>query len=308
MCISNYLCHVAGERPKQVERLHESTQRRLKAYAIAIHIPVVLWAVTGYLIARRVFQLESDMAVAVSAFCAALIYLVERLVLATPKAWFVNLGRLLIGIVVAVLGASAVDLVVFDREVAQQLRAAGEARITREYDVALHAQRKEVERRKSDWDRGREAAACEANGTCGSRVRNVGPVYMELAREAARLRQDYDASQVKLDKLEVERRHALESWRSSPRALDEAGLLSRVEALHAYTVNNTAALVAWALFFVLVLAMELMVVLVKLVFGETVDDYLIRVREEVSHHRAASYLDGITSPDAGVRRLISSPA
>lgn len=308
MTISSYLCHVAGERPEDVKRWHESTQRRLKAYAIAIHIPVVLWAVTGYLIAARIFQLETGVVAAVSAFCAALVYLVERLVLATPKAWFVNLGRFVIGIVVAILGASAVDLVVFEREVALQLRAAGEAKIAHEFEEALHVQRAEVERRKSDWFRAKEAAACEANGTCGSRVRSVGPVYKELAREAARLRHDYDAALLKLERLDDERRLALEAWKSSPRALEEAGLLARVEALHAYTMSNRAAMVAWVLFFALVLCMELMVVLVKLVFGETVDDYVVRVREQVSRHRATSYLEGIMSPDASIRSLIGTSA
>jgi hypothetical protein len=177
MTISDYLRHAAGEHPEQVKRLHESSQRRVKAFGIAIHIPVVLWMVTGYLISSRVFHLAPEASVAVAAFCALLIYLVERLVLATPKAWFVNLGRVLIGVVIAILGASAVDLVVFDREVTLQLRAAGEVRITKEYDSAMQVQRGEVERRKTDWLRAQEAAACEANGTCGSRVRNVGPVY-----------------------------------------------------------------------------------------------------------------------------------
>lgn len=308
MTISDYLCHAAGEHPEQVKRLHESSQRRVKAFGIAIHIPVVLWMVTGYLISSRVFHLAPEASVAVAAFCALLIYLVERLVLATPKAWFVNLGRVLIGVVIAILGASAVDLVVFDREVTLQLRAAGEVRITKEYDAAMQVQRGEVERRKTDWLRAQEAAACEANGTCGSRVRNVGPVYLELSRQAARLRQDYDASLAKMEKLEAERTDALHEWRTSPRAVEEAGLLSRVEALHTYTMNNIAALVAWALFFVLVLCMELMVVLVKLVFGETVDDHLVRVREQVSRHRATSYLEGVTSPYAGARSLIETSA
>jgi hypothetical protein len=308
MSISNYLCRIVGEDPARVSRLHESTQKRLKAFAIAIHIPVTLWIVTGYLIASRIFQLPMAHAAGVAAFCAVLIYMVERLVLATPKVWFVNLGRLLIGVVISILGASAVDLVVFEREVALQLRAAGEVRITREFDAAKAAQREEVARRKADWLRAQEAASCEANGTCGSRIRNVGPVYRELARQAEVLRKDYEAAVVRLEALDAQRQAALDEWRTSPRALEEAGLLSRVEALHHYTVNNTAALVAWALFFVLVLCMELMVVIVKLVSGETIDDHLDWVREQLSRHKADSYLEATTSPVAGARRLMESLA
>lgn len=306
MNISKYLCLVVGETPMRVARLHESTRRRLKTFAIALHIPVVLWAVTGFVIASRVFHLSDWAGVAIAAFCSGLIYLLERLVLATPKAWFVNVGRLVIGLVIAVLGASAVDLVIFEREVALQLRVAGEARITAEYDRALAQQRAVVSQKKADWMAAQAAASCEADGTCGSRVRSVGPVYQKLAQQAQLLRQDYEGSHARLEALGVERQAALNAWRDSPKALEEAGLLSRVEALHHYTMNNTAALVAWLLFFVLVLSMELMVVFVKLVFGETVDDRLERIREELSRYKAESYLESMTSPLAGARSLLES--
>ena len=78
--------------------------------------------------------------------------------------------------------------------------------------------------------------------------------------------------------------------------------------MHYYTMSNTAAWVAWALFFMLVLCMELMAVFAKLVFGETVDDHLVRIREELSHHRARSYLEATTSPLAGAQSLLQTSA
>ena len=308
MNISNYLCMVVGETPDRAARLHESTRRRMKTFAIALHIPVVLWAVTGFVIASRVFHLSNWESAGIAAFCSGLIYLLERLVLATPKAWFVNIGRLVIGLVISVLGASAVDLVIFEREVILQLRVAGQARITAEYDLALAQQEAVVSQKKADWMTAQTSANCEADGTCGSRVRSVGPVYQKLAQQAQLLRQDYDRAHTRLEALAVERQTALDAWRESPKALEEAGLLSRVDALHQYTMNNTAALVAWLLFFVLVLSMELMVVFVKLVFGETVDDRLERIREQLSRHKAESYLEAMTSPLAGARGLLDSIA
>jgi hypothetical protein len=208
--------------------------------------------------------------------------------------------------VISVLGASAVDLVIFEREIVLQLRVTGQARITAEYDLALAQQQAVVSQKKADWMTAQTAANCEADGTCGSRVRSVGPVYQKLAQQAQLLRQDYDRAHARLDALAVERQAALHAWRDSPKALEEAGLLSRVDALHHYTMNNTAALVAWLLFFVLVLSMELMVVFVKLVFGETVDDRLERIREQLSRHKAESYLEAMTSPLAGARGLLES--
>ena len=304
MNISNYLCRVVGESPERMARLHESTRRRLNTFAIALHIPVGLWAVTGFVIAHRVFHLGPWASAGVAALCAGLIYLLERLVLATPKVWYVNLGRLVIGFVIAVLGASTVDLVIFEREVASQLRQAGHVRIAGEFDRAMAQQQEIVAQKKADWLSAHAAANCEADGTCGSRLRSLGPVYQRLAQQAQLLRQDYEGAQTRLDTVANERRQALAAWQESPRAVEEAGLLSRVEALHHYTMNNTVAMVAWLLFFALVLFMELMVVFVKLVFGETVDDQLDRIREQLSRHKAESYLEAMTSPVAGARGLL----
>lgn len=83
-------------------------------------------------------------------------------------------------------------------------------------------------------------------------------------------------------------------------------MLARVQALHEYTTHNTVALVAWVLFFTLVLFLELMVVLSKLVFGDTVDDELDSIRERISQQRAQDYLEAVTSPVAGARALIAA--
>ena len=304
--ICNYLCHVVGEQPARAVRMHPSTVARTKAFAIAIHIPVLLWAVTGYVIASQIFRLQPSHSVAVAAFCAGLIYMVERLVLAAPKAWYVNLSRVLLGVVISVLGASTVDLVIFDREISRQLTLAGEARIEAEHEKASDMQLRAVAQKKADWLRTQEAANCEANGTCGSKLRSVGPVYRELARQAEVLRADYMAAQGQLQELAAQKARALAYWRSVPRAMDQAGLLARMEALHQYTLGNTVAFVAWLLFFALVLFLELMVVLSKLMFGDTVDDELDRIREHISQQRARAYMDAVTSPVADARQLLAA--
>jgi hypothetical protein len=231
---------------------------------------------------------------------------VERLVLATPKVWFVNLARVLIGFVIAVLGASTVDLIIFDREVTQQLLKTGEDRLRAEHDSLIDVQKQLLEQKKADWAKAQDAANCEANGTCGSMLRSVGPVYRELARQARQSRADYLAAQVQLALLNEKKEVAIEQYRTAPQVVDKAGLLARVEALHEYTQNNTAAFVAWILFFALVLFFELMVVFSKLVFGETVDDELDRIREHISQQKARDYMQAMTSPVMDARKLIDA--
>jgi hypothetical protein len=231
---------------------------------------------------------------------------VERLVLATPKVWFVNLARVLIGFVIAVLGASTVDLVIFDREVTQLLLQTGEDRLRAEHDSLIDVQKQLLEQKKADWVKSQDAANCEAKGTCGSMLRSVGPVYRELARQAHQSRADYMASQDHLARLSEKKEQAIEQYRTAPQVVDKAGLLARVEALHVYTRNNTAGFVAWILFFALVLFFELMVVFSKLVFGETVDDELDRIREHISQQKARDYMQAVTSHVIDARKLIDA--
>ncbi len=301
----SYLCIVVGVDPLRAERLHRSTLNRITAFGIAIHLPVLLWAGTGYIVASSIFGLSRPSAALTAFVSATVIYLVERLVLATPKAWYVNVGRLLLGVVISILGATTVDVVVFTMEISQQLTVQGEKRINVEFAQQLPAQRAITQSKRQEWFQAQAAAQCEANGTCGSKVRNVGPVYRELARHADRLRSEYEQAEAAIDQLRVERERAIADVRQSGGDIKNAGLLARVEALHEYTMANTGARVAWALFFTLILFIELTVILSKLVFGETVDDQLDRIREQLSEHRARAYLEAATSPVAGARQLLS---
>lgn len=311
MSVSTYYCAVLGEDRARADRLHPSTQRRMKAFAIAMHIPVALWAVTGYIIASRVFRMPLEISLTIAFLCAFLIYLVERLVLAPPKSrftWIINAMRIAISVVIALIGATAVDLTLFEREIEVQLRKDDEARINQEFDDAIARLRLTVEQKKADWVKAQDAANCEANGTCGSRTRSVGPVYRQLARQAETLRQDYLEAQAQLESTIRERTNALDRSRQSPGVIEKAGLLSRIKAFHAYASSDIAALWAWRVFFVLVLFLEMMVVLTKLCFPETIDDRLEAIREQVAKHKAERYCEAITSPLADARDLLDRTA
>ena len=66
-----------------------------------------------------------------------------------------------------------------------------------------------------------------------------------------------------------------------------------MEALHQYTMHNSVAFVAWLLFFMLV-------------FGETVDDELDQIREQISQQKARAYMYAVTSPVAGAKYLLQA--
>jgi hypothetical protein len=86
MTMLHYCARFIGEPTERLHRLHGSTVSRIKAFAIAVHIPVLLWSATGYVIASQIFRVPRALAAAIAVGCALLAYLVERIVLATPKS------------------------------------------------------------------------------------------------------------------------------------------------------------------------------------------------------------------------------
>lgn len=304
MNITNYMFHSVGENPEKLSKWHRSTIDRTKAFAIAIHIPVLLWALTGYVIASSIFNLGATASIAVATFCSVLIYLIERIVLATPKNWYVNVMRLLIGIVIAILGASTFDLVIFDKEVRYQLKKTEELRVNDYFDRQIANKSQIMLIKKNDWLKAQDAANCEANGECGSKTKQLGPIYKALKSHADFLQADYANAQSQLEIIKKEKEHKLDS--SEKNILGESGLLARIEALHNYTMENKTALFGWSLFLALILFFELIVVLAKVVFGETVDDRIEKAREELTEKRVKAYKETIGSPLYGANKLIQN--
>jgi hypothetical protein len=294
--ISAYLCHVVGESPDRASRYHDSTIRRTKTFAIAIHIPVILWVVTSFLIASRVFELSEFLSISAAIGSGGLIYLIERLVLSTPRVLAMNIARLVIGVVIALLGASTVDLVIFEREIQEQLTLSKRATLLEEHESRVQSQMKLIEQKRREWQVAQERASCEANGTCGSGIPSIGPVYRELARHVTYLRKDLETAQYTLTALEEQRDRALKTFDEAPPEVGESGLLSRVQALHEYISGNVWALITWVCFFTLILFFELMVVFCKMIFPETVDDEIERIREAISQEKARRFKEATSCP------------
>lgn len=295
MSVSRYSCLLLGENHAAVKRLQASSVRRLRAWSISLHIPIVLWAGTSYLVSREIFDASTDVALCVMGVCVGLIYCLERLILAAPKSMGLAVMRVLIGILTAVMGASSVDLFMFDKEITSELYREASIRQKTEHERLAGLQRSEIELARNQWNEARTTAACEGNGKCGSGVRSAGPLYRELLADAAQLRSDLDRAIGKLEQMEASHAHQRTALTPASVKID-AGLLNRLHALHAFVWRDPMALGLWVTFFLFVLLLELSVVFAKFAFRETVDDLIERCQEAALEHQANGYLDAVRSP------------
>jgi hypothetical protein len=304
MLTQHYVAAATGVPAERLQGYHASTRERTHAYALALPIPMIIWAVSSFVVANSLFGRSPTASLAVSGLCALLIYLVERLVMISPRKWYVSVCRLFIALMTAVLGACAFDLVLFAPEIEVQIRTDAREKLEAQYDARLSQQGQVVTQKKADWETAQQAANCEADGTCGTRRGGVAKVWREKDRQAKLLRQDYlDAVQAQ-QTLSTEKDIKLGEIATSSSVLHEAGLLARLEALHKYTVQNPAAKAAWLMLFMLMVALETVVILIKYAFGETVDDHIERSRERLNHRQVSEYVEAQFSPEARARLLI----
>ena len=175
--LNYYFCFILGENASKLKSWHDETIKRLQAWGLAIHIPILIWFLTSYFIAQNIFFLTKNESLIVAAVCTSFVYLLERIILLTPKNKFVNFGRGLIGIIMAILGASMADLILFDREITNHLQENNREKIEAEYVIRLEEKKGEVKNLEEKWALANAEAQCEADGTCGSGKSSIGPIY-----------------------------------------------------------------------------------------------------------------------------------
>jgi hypothetical protein len=259
--MSAYIFNVIGEDSYELPYLHKSTISRIKAYAIAIHIPVIIWFIVSFLIAKNIFHLSLFLSFGISFFASSLIYLLERLVLASPKGFGIALIRIILGLAIGYMGAKSVDLVIFNKEIVQQLKVNSNNKINNAYNQQILTNEIDINNKYQLWQNARQASIGEADGTGGTKIKNVGPIFKQKAEYAETLRLDYIKTKDAMDALiQTKNKEISESISTS---VESAGLLNQIEALEDFLSKNKTAKNVYWLFFIIIMAFELSTIYVK---------------------------------------------
>lgn len=285
------------EPPQRIRfRKHSSTIKRRTAFGMAICIPISLWAISGFMISHVIFQLDIGSSAWVALACAFIISLVEGVVILSPKSVKVAFARIVIGIVMAAIGAVTIDLVIFNREVRAQLIANKKEEIRQDYAKRINDQEAEVHKKKADWDQKLLSAVCEGDGSCGTGQRSLGPRYKILKKEADDAKEAYRKAEEVLSPMNEQRKLEIDKIDEDNDEVKNAGLLDRVAALHERIRHSNSATLVFALFIILVFALELLVLSVKFTFGETIDDKKEEIEAKLEQLRLESYMAAVNSP------------
>lgn len=208
--------------------------------------------------------------------------------------------RLILAVLISVVIARPLELKIFEKEIAPELVVMEQEKYAEQesqlmarftpYQDSLRAQiqalKSEVDAQRAKRDELARIAQEEADGTGGSRRRNLGPIYKikkadadqasrELAEVTARNDESIAALETRLlGSVSEMNREMAELNRS-----DINGPAARMEALSRVTVNSEA--IFWAHWFILLLfiAVETAPVFVKLMSPKGPYDNLLRIAE-----------------------------
>lgn len=208
--------------------------------------------------------------------------------------------RIILAIIISIVIAKPLELKIFEKEInpelivmEQEAYARQESQLKLRYQFTLDSLKADraslraaIEKKAKNRDELVRIAQEEADGTGGSKRRNLGPIYK--AKKA-----DADKADAELQQLAVELGaritaiekdiHELEKAMNTELAAMEKGRLNgpaaRLDALGRLTERSSA--VAWANWFIILLfiAIETAPVLVKLISGKGPYDNLIKIEE-----------------------------
>jgi hypothetical protein len=210
------------------------------------------------------------------------------------------LPRILLAILISIVIAKPLELKVFDKEIQpelivmeQEAYARQEQQLRSRFTPSLDSLKAEVQRLKNEIidktvrrDELLRIAQEEADGTGGSRRRNLGPIYKVKKADAdtaeGELRQLTSDNEKRIEILEKNIAETNTSMVTQLNALEKNkinGLAARIEALGRLTNQSTA--ITWAHWFIVLLfiAIETAPVFVKLISSKGPYDNLLKIVE-----------------------------
>lgn len=235
------------------------------------------------------------------------------------REWRTALPRLVLAILISIIIAKPLELKIFEKEINGELKiieqetiSAQENEVKSRFDPERDRLTNEIVMLKNDIavyvtkrDELNKIAREEADGTGGTKRKNLGPIYKIKKAEADYANQELDELKLKTEKLIAEKLNAItqnDSFKISAlvvlahQQLD--GPAARLDALNRLTTTSSA--IWWANWFVILLfiAVETAPVFVKLISPSGPYDQLLKAEE---NYFDASHLETIAQTHANTK-------
>ncbi|HRV86808.1 MAG TPA: DUF4407 domain-containing protein [Saprospiraceae bacterium] len=237
------------------------------------------------------------------------------------KDFLVALPRIAFAVLIALVISKPLELKIFDREIQaelvsmrQEVRKDQEDKVKARYTGDSEKLQTEITNLKSEEEAKRAhrdelamAAQQEADGTGGSKQRNLGPIYQVKRADADRAEQEYQDVLARNEPMIRDKEAQLQSLQTALQAdvsgLEDTpfnGFAARLEALSRLASRSEAIWIASLFIMLLFIAIETAPIFVKLISSRSPYDLVLHEHEhqfEMHHSRQTTLLKNTIQRD-----------
>lgn len=298
-----FYCFLTGDQYTMLVEDTPKSKQKVMLMANALLVPVITWAINGYLLAYQVFETSVVIAIITSLICAFLIFLVERIIIMATSDPGMKRFRIVLGICAAFLGSLALDEVVFKKDIDHQLtrnketyaenRAQEEGQKFDSINL-MTFKLQTLNKAKDDLDAAYQTVIIEMDGK-GSGTKGVGKITAEKKGIADKREKDLAHHQTSYDSLLVAKALAMSKVKEEAKSEYNNGLIIRIGAMFQLVFGNILMFLAYLAFTILMFCLEFIVVWVKLKTPESNYERRVKLIEEIGEKRMR-ILSGEASP------------
>jgi ABC-type multidrug transport system fused ATPase/permease subunit len=274
-----------------------ASRRKVIGLAIAMTVPVIVWLISGYLLASRVLGHGILSSIITGIICSIIIFLLEKMIIMSKGGGILSFFRILIGLILAMLGSLSLDEVVFHDDISRSvsklkvlhgISAADSARIEFERMNGFQDLRTKIQDAKEKYETAEADVINEANGTYGTGKIGVGRITALKERKASDRRIYLESNYRDLARLDSAKAIYIENARQHAlNTFSENGLLTRIKALADLVKSDSWMLFTYTLFTLLMLLIEFLVVIFKSSWGQTNYERRLEMIEKIGAKRMA---------------------
>lgn len=288
-----FYCFITGDQYSMMVEDTPKSKQKVALMANALLLPVLVWAINGYLLTRQVLMTSLGVALFTSFICAFVIFLVERTIIMSTTSEGMKQFRIVLGVCVALLGALALDEVIFKSDIDHQInidkeqyvvKRATEAGVSFDTLNGLARRLQSISQGKNNIGVAEQIAVNEMDGK-GSGMRGAGKVAQKKLDIVASRKNAVAFEQKSFDSLIHAKISAMNIAKEEAKYAYKDGLMIRVKALFLLVFSDWGMGIAYVVLTVLMFCIEFIVILVKSKTPESNYERRVKLIEEIGEKR-----------------------
>lgn len=286
-------CFLTGDNYTLVSNETPASHKKIMVLGSVMLVPTLMWMVIGYGLSRSFFETGLIVSAIIVLAAAGIIFILERAIVMSGRSVWIAVFRIIIGLVIAILGAIFLDEMIFAKDIEQQqfqertaVIQSEAGKINASYEPEIQRQQLAVEKLRASWMAVAEEARKEADGTGGSGQRGISGITRLKQNQAVAMKAELEKNEQQLLALVTMRDLALSGKTDEINTnLHGKSILFRVKSLYNLVRKDGVALFMYIVFSVFLFALEFIVIVMKHALPKTNYERRLEAMEVIGNRR-----------------------